>query len=159
MAGLCRPIKHKDVRPYLGRPPRYTFMATFVHIADSRSARRFAKSGIRASKIYFPNQHDYIIGVYAFPVMPNFVVAHQWLRELKRRGFRTAVGVYFSPSGRRPYLCWPSWSQSPLNAVSRGNWCPPKGPQSSWLRSRNSSQDRGEGNPQGKAPTTDLGLA
>lgn len=70
-------------------------MATFVHIADSRSARRIAKSGIRATKIYLPKQRDHIRGVYAFPVLPNFVVAHQWLRELKRRGFRTAVGVYF----------------------------------------------------------------
>lgn len=29
------------------------------------------------------------------PVTSNFFVTHQWLRELKRRGFRTAVGVYF----------------------------------------------------------------
>ncbi len=29
------------------------------------------------------------------PVVPNFYASHQWLRELKRSGARTIVGVYF----------------------------------------------------------------
>lgn len=33
-------------------------------------------------------------GVYATPVTPNFVLTHQWLRELKRRGQRTIWAVY-----------------------------------------------------------------
>ena len=37
----------------------------------------------------------YKYGVFALPVTQNFVISHQWLRELKRRGFRTAVGIYF----------------------------------------------------------------
>jgi hypothetical protein len=34
-------------------------------------------------------------GVYALPVTRNFYVSHQWLRELKRAGGGTIVGVYF----------------------------------------------------------------
>ena len=29
------------------------------------------------------------------PVIPNYLLSHQWVRELKKRGFRVAVGVYF----------------------------------------------------------------
>lgn len=29
------------------------------------------------------------------PVIDDFLLTHQWVRELKRRGHRTAVGVYF----------------------------------------------------------------
>lgn len=29
------------------------------------------------------------------PVVPNYLLSHQWVRELKRQGFRVAVGVYF----------------------------------------------------------------
>jgi hypothetical protein len=40
-------------------------------------------------------------GVFAMPVTRNFYVSHQWLRELKRRGARTFVGVYFRvPDGQ-----------------------------------------------------------
>lgn len=34
-------------------------------------------------------------GVFALPVTANFLISHQWVREIKRRGFRSAVGVYF----------------------------------------------------------------
>jgi len=33
--------------------------------------------------------------VYATPVDPNFTVAHQWVRELKRNGIRTMVAIQF----------------------------------------------------------------
>jgi len=33
-------------------------------------------------------------GIFALPVIENFLISHQWVRELKRRGFREAVGVY-----------------------------------------------------------------
>ena len=36
-----------------------------------------------------------IRGVFAMPVMRNFYVSHQWLRELKRRGQGEIAGVYF----------------------------------------------------------------
>lgn len=34
-------------------------------------------------------------GVFAMPVVPDFYVSHQWLRELKRSGQRTMEAVYF----------------------------------------------------------------
>jgi hypothetical protein len=34
-------------------------------------------------------------GVYAMPVLLNYFVSYQWLRELKRRGAKSMVGVHF----------------------------------------------------------------
>lgn len=38
------------------------------------------------------------------PVTDNFYVSHQWLRELKRRGQRTIMGVYFRILDDQPVL-------------------------------------------------------
>jgi hypothetical protein len=35
------------------------------------------------------------IGVFCMPVLPNFYVSHQWLRELRRRGRPPLVAVDF----------------------------------------------------------------
>ena len=37
----------------------------------------------------------YSKGIFFMPVTKDFYISHQWLRELKRRGIRTMVGVYF----------------------------------------------------------------
>jgi hypothetical protein len=71
-----------------------------VHIAnedETASIRR--RSGIRIGKF-----RD---GVYAMPVLENFVVSNQWLRELKRRvsGSRTLSAVHFRiPDSETVYL-------------------------------------------------------
>lgn len=44
------------------------------------------------------------MGIFAFPVSPNFVISHQWLRELKRTGQRTYCGVYFRVPDTEPVL-------------------------------------------------------
>lgn len=62
-------------------------MPILVHLTDEREAKKIAKTGIKSGKI--------LQGVYCMPVLPNFYVTHQWLRELKRNGARTFVGVYF----------------------------------------------------------------
>jgi hypothetical protein len=36
------------------------------------------------------------------PVVQNFVLSHQWVREIKKRGFRVAVGVYFRVPDDQP---------------------------------------------------------
>jgi hypothetical protein len=36
------------------------------------------------------------------PVLPNYFASHQWLRELKRNGVRTFIGVYFRVSDDEP---------------------------------------------------------
>jgi hypothetical protein len=62
-------------------------MPTLVHIADEKSAARIKRSGIALSRrrgvIYF------------MPVVQDHFISHQWLRELKRRGTRVLVGIYF----------------------------------------------------------------
>lgn len=43
-------------------------------------------------------------GVFAMPVLPNYFASHQWLRELKRKGVRTFIAVYFRVSDDEPVL-------------------------------------------------------
>ena len=62
-------------------------MPTLVHLADQRNAESNRKNGIK------PIIKG--LGIYAMPVMQNFYLSHQWLRELKSNGAKTIVGVYF----------------------------------------------------------------
>lgn len=67
-------------------------MAMLVHIAAESQTARFRRNGItrpRRAWGTFPG------GVFAVPVVPSFVLSHQWLRELKRRNTGPLVGVYF----------------------------------------------------------------
>jgi hypothetical protein len=34
-------------------------------------------------------------GIFALPVVDDFMLSHQWVRELARGGHRSAVGIYF----------------------------------------------------------------
>lgn len=71
-------------------------MPSFVHIADERDAAAIRRSGLKVPKARLrSSQSGTPVGVFALPVVPNFLLSHQWVRELKRRGHRTAVGVYF----------------------------------------------------------------
>lgn len=65
-------------------------MPTLVHLADEKNTKKIIKNGIKNGR--------YKTGVYCMPVLPNFYVSHQWLRELKQSGARTFVGVYFKLS-------------------------------------------------------------
>jgi hypothetical protein len=67
-------------------------VATFVHLTPDRHRRAIQRAGLAAHLTRLPG----VRGVYAMPVTPDFVRTHQWLRELKRDGQRTVVGVYFS---------------------------------------------------------------
>ena len=62
-------------------------MPTLVHLADERESSNIKTNGIKIGKR--------MKGVFCMPVMQNFYVSHQWLRELKRFGGNTFVGVYF----------------------------------------------------------------
>lgn len=66
-------------------------MPLFVHIADERNSASIKRSGLRLAKGLQRTDS----GIFAMPVISNFILTHQWVRELKRQGFRTAVGVYF----------------------------------------------------------------
>lgn len=65
-------------------------MAQFLHLTDEKLLKRLEKSGIRTT-----NWGDKIRCVYATPVLPNFQVSHQWLRELKSKGIRTIGAIQF----------------------------------------------------------------
>ena len=66
-------------------------MATFVHLTPEKYLAAIKRSGIKRARArrFLP------AGVFAQAVTPNFYVSHQWLRELKRSGQRTLLGVYF----------------------------------------------------------------
>jgi hypothetical protein len=68
-------------------------MPVLVHLASEADAQKMLKRGIRAGR-----------GVYCLPVLQNYFVSHQWLRELKRRGVRTIVAVHFRLPDSEPVL-------------------------------------------------------
>ena len=67
-------------------------MPLLVHLADERDAASIRKNGIKIGK--------YRQGIYCMPVLQNFYVSHQWLRELKRCGAKTYIGIYFKYSSK-----------------------------------------------------------
>src|SRR5687768_5607826 len=65
-------------------------MPVFVHLTSQRNLPSIRRGGIALKK-----RRLRLRGVYALPVTRNFYVSHQWVRELKRLGGGTIVGVYF----------------------------------------------------------------
>ncbi len=74
-------------------------MAQFIHLTDERLLKRLEKSGIRTTM-----WGSDIRCVYATPVLKDFQVSHQWLRELKNRGVRTIGAVQFRISDSEEVL-------------------------------------------------------
>lgn len=72
-------------------------MVTLVHVADSRDAAAILRSGLALPKRRLRDleSESRKHGVFAMPVIDDFLLTHQWVRELARRGYRSAVGVYF----------------------------------------------------------------
>ncbi len=62
-------------------------MPTLVHIANEKDALAIKRAGIAPSKA--------LKVVFFMPVLQSHFVSHQWLRELKRRGTKVMVGIYF----------------------------------------------------------------
>ena len=70
----------------------------FVHLAPSSAAVAIRRNGInRLRKVRVPAP-----GIYAMPVVRNFLVSHQWLRELKRWNAGPIIGVYFRIPDEQP---------------------------------------------------------
>jgi hypothetical protein len=65
-------------------------LATFVHIFDARNSKKIIRDGIRPIRML-----SRVKGVFCVPVVPDFQTTFQWLRELKRHGYRTASAVQF----------------------------------------------------------------
>jgi hypothetical protein len=60
-------------------------MSMFVHLTPAGQVNRIRRAGIKQGSR----------GVFCMPVLPNYYIAHQWVRELKRDGQRTMVAIYF----------------------------------------------------------------
>ncbi|HEX6908813.1 MAG TPA: hypothetical protein VF142_00380 [Longimicrobium sp.] len=65
-------------------------MPAFVHLTPHGNVPAIRRGGIRLIKRGWRPR-----GVYAMPVTRSFYVSHPWLRELRRSGGGTIVGVYF----------------------------------------------------------------
>ncbi len=66
-------------------------IAILVHLTAEKNVRSILRSGIKAER-----------GVYCMPVLQDYYASHQWLRELKRGGPRSVVGVYFRLGSSEP---------------------------------------------------------
>jgi hypothetical protein len=85
-------------------------MPLLVHIAPEKEVGSIRRAGIRIGK-----GRD---GIYAMPVLRNFVVSHQWLRELKRSGARTLCAVHFRiPDGETVLMGHYSKEHVPVTAA------------------------------------------
>lgn len=75
-------------------------MTLFVHIADERDAATIRRGGLTLPR----GRAFEACGLFTMPVVRDFQLTHQWVRELKRRGFNTAIGVYFRVPDDTPVL-------------------------------------------------------
>lgn len=71
-------------------------MPILVHLTPEKNVKSIRRSGIEMQR------ERRIAGVYCMPVLPNFFISHQWLRELKRGGQRTIVAVDFRVPSEEP---------------------------------------------------------
>jgi hypothetical protein len=62
-------------------------MAMFVHVTTAEKARAVKRAGLKPGRAWR--------SLFAMPVVPNFVMTHQWTRELQRWSRQRMVGVYF----------------------------------------------------------------
>jgi hypothetical protein len=65
-------------------------MATFVHLTSAKLLRRIQRAGIKPNATCFGS-----VGVFAMPVTLNYLMSHQWTRELRKWGRGRIVAVYF----------------------------------------------------------------
>lgn len=72
-----------------------TILTQLIHLTLEKLSRKIKLSGIRPTARWQKKIIGFEKVVFALPVVPNFQVSHQWVRELKRNGARTIVGVYF----------------------------------------------------------------
>jgi hypothetical protein len=62
-------------------------MPLLVHLTPEKNVAAIRRSGIKPGKSFG--------AIFAMPVLQNFIVTNQWLRELRRSGQGSYWGVYF----------------------------------------------------------------
>ncbi len=92
-------------------------MALFVHLAPEKETDSIRRGGIKPRRLKQPLADGYDRIVFAMPVTDNFYVSHQWLRELKRIGQRTIVGVYFRIPDEQKVMAGHALQSEPSSAI------------------------------------------
>jgi hypothetical protein len=62
-------------------------MPLLVHLTSEKNVAAIRRSGIKSRRKFG--------AIFAMPVLQNYIVTHQWMRELRRGGQRSYWGVYF----------------------------------------------------------------
>jgi hypothetical protein len=75
-------------------------MAQFIHLFDENDAARIRRSGIRIARAKWRKLN----GVFLFPLTENFVVSHQWMRELRRRRGQAMLAARIRVDDAEPVL-------------------------------------------------------
>jgi hypothetical protein len=75
-------------------------MAQFIHLFDESDAASIRRGGIRVAKAKWRK----FTGVFLFPLTENFVVSHQWMRELRRRKGRELLAARIRLRDAEPVL-------------------------------------------------------
>lgn len=98
-------------------------MPILVHLTSHKNIQKILRSGIVGAcrNIYCKLEQQELykeIGkaVYCMPVLPNYYISHQWLRELKRGGQNNFVGIYFKLDSQE--LVWLGHYNQPHIQVS-----------------------------------------
>ena len=85
-------------------------MPTVIHLADERASKAIKINGLKIGK--------WRKGIFFMPVTQDFFASHQWLRELRRRGIRTYVGIHFKLDSQE--LVWFGKYNIPHRYISLG---------------------------------------
>jgi hypothetical protein len=75
-------------------------MAQFIHLFDESDVSRIKRGGIRVAK----SKWRKLNGVFLFPLTENFVVSHQWMRELRRRRGQSLLAARIRVDDAEPVL-------------------------------------------------------
>lgn len=68
-------------------------MVMLVHLAPAKLEARIRRVGVRPGEGLFGGYKSDL--VYAFPVLPNYTITHQWTREVMKWRRQPLIGVYF----------------------------------------------------------------
>ncbi|EMO41748.1 hypothetical protein LEP1GSC186_1768 [Leptospira noguchii serovar Autumnalis str. ZUN142] len=67
-------------------------MSVFLHLTSIQNKNSIFRSGVKTSSIHYENVRR---GVFCMPVISDFWITHQWLREIKRFSKGPIIGIYF----------------------------------------------------------------
>jgi len=87
-------------------------MPMMVHLTSAKNVRQILRTGIHKNKR----------GVYCMPVLQDYYVSHQWLRELRRWGPGPFIAIYFRLDDKEIVKCGPYWGPHRFYPVAVAVW-------------------------------------